>query len=132
MTLNEINARFNDDTYEVFPFISKTRITLLKKGLYKKDKANFRGITAIYDEEIGEYKFPLYGMYLIEEDLVIVPEGIEMSEGRSTSLDAMIKSGYKQVERAPRFKTIFYDPNSEEAKLALANKMEFQVNSKHE
>jgi hypothetical protein len=132
MTLNDINNKYNDETYPVFPFISKTRITLLPKGLYRKDKANFRGVTAVYNEFSGEYEFPLYGMYLIEEDLVIVPEGLEMSAGRSTFLDATVKSGYNQVDRAPKFKTILFPPDSEEAKLALANKMDFQVNSKHE
>jgi hypothetical protein len=132
MTLNDINNKYNDDTYPIFPFISKTRITLLPKGLYRKDKANFRGVTAVYNETTEEYEFPLYGMYYIEEDLVIVPPELDMSAGRSTFLEATEKSGYTKVDRAPKFKTILFPTDSEEAKLALANKMDFQVNSKHE
>jgi hypothetical protein len=130
MTLNEINAKYNDETYPLFPFISKTRITLLPKGLYRKHKANFRGVTAVYNESTGEYEFPLYGMYLIEEDMVIVPEGIEMNNNKQTFLQATIQAGYVKSDRAPKFKTIMFPPDSEEAKLALANKMEYQTNSK--
>ena len=107
--------------------ISKTRIILLPKGLYRKDKANFRGVTAVYNEMTNEYEFPLYGMYAIEEDLVIVPEGLDLNSGKQTVLNAAIQSGYTQVDRAPRFKTIMFPPDSEEAKLALANKMDFQT-----
>lgn len=127
MTLNDINARFNDETYPLFPFISKTRITLLPKGLYRKHNANFRGITATFNEESKQYEFPLFGMYYIEENLVIVPEETEMNPGKQTFLDATIKSGYTKVDRAPRFKTIFYPADSDEAKLALANKLEYQA-----
>jgi len=132
MTLNELNTKYNDDTYPVFPFISKNRITLLKKGLYRKDKANFRGITAIYNDATKEYEFPLYGMYSIEDDMVIVPEGIEMNTNKQTFLQATLLAGYIQSDRAPKFKTLMFPPESEEAKLALANKMEFQTSSKGE
>lgn len=132
MTLNDINAKFNDETYPLFPFISKNRITLLQRGLYRKHNAKFRGVTAVYNETTNEYEFPLYGMYLIEEDLVIVPEEVEMNTNKTTFLEATIQAGYTKVDRAPKFKTITFAPDSEEAKLALANKMDFQVNSKHE
>lgn len=132
MTLNDVNAKFNDETYPVFPFIKKNHITLLQRGLYRKHNANFRGITAVYNEITSQYEFPLYGMYSIEEDLVIVPEEMEMNAAKSSFLDATIKSGYKQVPRAPKFMTIKFSPESEEAKLALANKFEFQATSKHE
>jgi len=132
MTLNDINAKFNDETYPLFPFISKTRITLLQRGLYRKHNAKFRGVTAVYNDTTNEYEFPLYGMYLIEDDLVIVPEEVEMNVNKTTFLEATVQAGYTKVDRAPKFKTIYFDPTSEEAKLALANKMDFQVNSKHE
>ena len=130
MTLNEINAKYNDETYPLFPFISKNRITMLQKGLYRKHKANFRGVTAVYNEVTKEYEFPLYGMYLIEEDMVIVPEGIEMNPNKQTFLQATIAAGYVKAERAPKFKTIMFSSDSEEAKLALANKMDYQISSK--
>lgn len=132
MTLDEINAKYNDETYPLFPFIHKNRITILRKGLYRKHKANFRGITAIYNDTTGQYEYPLYGMYQIEEDMVIVPEGMEINANKQTFLEATINAGYKRVDRAPTFKTIFFPPDSEEAKLALANKMNFQLSSKKE
>ena len=112
MTLNEINAKYNDETYPLFPFISKNRITMLQKGLYRKHKANFRGVTAVYNEVTKEYEFPLYGMYLIEEDMVIVPEGIEMNPNKQTFLQATIAAGYVKAERAPKFKTIMFPADS--------------------
>ena len=132
MTLNEINAKYNDETYPLFPFISKNRIVMLKSGLYRKHKANFRGVTAVYNEDTKEYEFPLYGMYLIEEDMVIVPEDLEMNTNKQTFLQAALNAGFVQAERAPKFKTIRFAADSEEAKLALANKMNYQssVNEK--
>jgi hypothetical protein len=124
-----LNAKYNDDTYPVFPFISKTRITLLPKGLYRKHRANYRGITAVFNNESGEYEFPLFGMYFIEEDLVIVPPEMEMTENKQSFLDTALQSGYKQTDKAPHFKTKMFDPSSEEAKLALANKVAHQYNN---
>jgi hypothetical protein len=124
-----LNARYNDDTYPVFPFISKTRITLLKAGLYRKHRANYRGITAVYNQESGEYEFPLFGMYYIEEDLVIVPEDMEMTDSKQTFLETALKAGYIQTDKAPHFKTKMFDPTSDEAKLALSNKVAHQYNA---
>lgn len=122
----QLNARFNDDTYPVFPFVSKSKITLLKSGLYKKHKANFRGITALFNKDSGEYEFPLFGMYHVPEDLVIVPEEMEMTESKQAFLNAAITAGYKLTNKPPKFQTIKFSPSSEEAKLALSNKVAFQ------
>lgn len=130
MTLNELNTKYNDETYPLFPFISKTKITLLPAGLYRKHKASFRGITAVFDKESSEYVFPLYGMYHIKENLVIVPDEMEMNSNKQTFLDATIKSGFKKTNKAPKFETYFFEPDSEEAKLALANKLEYQSSKK--
>lgn len=132
MTLNDVNSKYNDETYPLFPFISKTRITLLKKGLYRKHKANFRGITAVFNEDTKQYEFPLYGMYQIEQDMVIVPEGVEMNPNKQTFLQAALQAGFVQSDRAPKFKTILFPADSEEAKLALANKMDYQATLKDE
>jgi len=124
----QLNTRFNDDTYPVFPFVSKSKITLLKSGLYKKHKANFRGITALFNKETGEYEFPLFGMYHVPDDLVIVPEEMEMTESKQAFLNAALTAGYKLTNKPPKFQTIKFSPNSEEAKLALSNKVNFQFN----
>ena len=130
MTLDEINAKYNDNTYPIFPFISKSKITLLQKGLYRKDRANFRGVTAVYNELTNQYEFPLYGMYSIEDDLVIVPDEVELNPNKQTFLEATILSGFTRVNRAPKFSTVLFPADSEEAKLALANKMNYQINIK--
>ncbi len=122
----QLNDKYNDDTYPIFPFVSKNKITLLKSGLYKKHKANFRGITATFNQESGEYEFPLYGMYLVKEDMVIVPEGLELNESKSAFLNAALKAGFNLSNKPPKFETVKFAPDSIEAKLALSNKVDFQ------
>jgi hypothetical protein len=124
-----INRKYNDDTYPIYPFISKNKITPLKKGLYRKHNTNFRGVTAIYNPTMGKYEFPLYGMYNVPEDIVIVPEELELNESKKAFLDSVLAAGFKQVTRPPIFETIKFDPESEEAKLALANKVEYQIDT---
>lgn len=122
----QLNAKFNDETYPVFPFVSKNKITLLKAGLYKKHKANFRGVTALFNKLTGEYEFPLFGMYHVPEDIVIVPDEVEMTENKKAFLKVALEAGYKQTNRPPKFETIKFPASSNEAKLALANKVDFQ------
>ena len=123
---DQLNEKYNDDTYPIFPFIAKDRITVLQKGFYRKNKAKFRGVTAIYNNETKEYEYPLYGMYHIKENLVIVPPEMEMTERKQKLLEAQLTAGYKQVDSAPKFETYKFPPDSEEAKLALFNKAEYQ------
>ena len=124
----KLNEKYNDDTYEEFPYIAPYRITLLKKGLYRKKNAKYRGVTAVYDNDQEKFRFYLYGMYNIPEDIVIVPDDVEMTEKKQEFLDAAIQAGYKKVNRPPKFEPVEFPANSEEAKLALANKAEYHRN----
>ena len=126
----KINEKYNDETYPKFPYISQNRITLLKRGLYRKHNATYRGVTAVYDKEAEEFKFPLYGMYYIPEDLIIVPEELELNDTKMAFLKAALKAGYQQVSQPPKFNTVYFPEDSPEAKLALANKAEYYYNQK--
>jgi len=126
----KLNAKYNDDTYQEFPYISKSRVTLLKKGLYKKHKAKYRGVTAVYDETTEEFTFPLYGMYYVPEDLIVVPDELKLNENKKAFLNAALKAGYKKVNQPPTFKSVYFPEDSPEAKLALANKADFYRNKK--
>lgn len=121
----KMNEKYNDDTYPEFPYISKNRVTLLKKGLYKKHGAKYRGVTAVYDEDSGEFTFPLYGMYRVPEDIIIVPPGLNLNENKTSFLNAALKAGYKKVDGPPTFQPVFFPEDSPEAKLALANKADY-------
>lgn len=121
----KLNSKYNDDTYPEFPFISPNRVTLLRKGLYRKHGAKYRGVTAVYSEEVGEFTYPLYGMYRIPEDIIIVPLTLKLNENKLSFLNAALKAGYKQVDAPPTFQPIFFPEDSPEAKMALANKADF-------
>ncbi len=121
----KLNAQFNDDTYQEFPYISKNKVTLLRKGLYRKHGAKYRGVTAVYNEETTEFTYPLYGMYYVEEDIIIVPAELNLNENKTSLLNAALKAGYKRVDGPPTFTTRYYSEDSPEAKLALANKASF-------
>jgi hypothetical protein len=129
---NQLNQKYNDETYPVFPFIAKNRITLLSEGFYRKHRANFRGVTAVFNSETKEYEFPLYGMYYIPKNIVIVPEEMEMNDNKEAFLKAALSSGYEQVNSAPKFETFKFSPDSYEARLALANKVEHQYSDVEE
>ena len=122
-----INAKYNDETYPVFPFISRTKITPLKKGLYRKHNTKFRGITAVFNQESNEYEFPLYGMYYVPEDIVVVPEELELNDSKRAFLESVIAVGFTQEARPPKFKTVMFSADTEEAKLALMNKVTYQL-----
>lgn len=126
----KLNAKYNDDTYPEFPYISQNKVTLLNKGLYRKHGAKYRGVTAVFDEEIGEFRYPLYGMYRIPEDIIIVPIGLELNASKEAFLKAAITAGYKRVSTPPTFQPIYFPEDSPEAKLALANKADYYRNKK--
>ncbi len=129
----KINKKYNDDTYPIFPFISDKRITVLQKGLYRKHDAKYRGVTAVYDEESGEFTFPLYGMFYLPEDIVIVPPNMKnFNEKKSSFYNAAIETGFKQVDSSPTFQPVFFAIDSPEAKLALANKAAFYRDSRED
>jgi hypothetical protein len=125
--LEKVNKKFNDDTYPVFPYISNKRITIIAKGFYRKHNAKFRGVTATYDKESNKYKFPLYGMYFIPEDIIIIPEGMKMTPEKQKLVENFTTRGYKRLSGPPRFETYYFDETSAEAKAAMVNKMEYQA-----
>ena len=126
----KLNNKYNDDTYQEFPYISKNRVTLLKKGLYRKHGAKYRGVTAVYDNDTGEFTYPLYGMYRVMQDIIIVPPELKLNENKTSFLNAALKAGYLKVDGPPTFKPIFFAEDSPEAKLALANKASFYRRSR--
>lgn len=125
----KLNEKYNDDTYDVFPYISPFRVTPIKKGLYKKHNAKYRGITAKYDEDQKKFRFFLYGMYRIPNDIVIVPENLVLNQNKDILLNAAIKAGFTKVARPPKFDAIEFPENSEEARMALANKTAYHYSA---
>ena len=127
----KINQKYNDDTYPEFPYISDKRITLLQRGLYRKHKAGYRGVTAVFNKEKGEFEYPLYGMYYVPEDLVIIPDSLKLNENKKALLNAAIKAGFKKTNKPPKFNPVYFPEDSTEARLALANKTDFFRNKRN-
>lgn len=126
--LEKLNSKYNDDTYPIFPFVSKERITPILKGYYRKNKAKFRGVTATYNKQTEEYEFPLYGIYIIEKNIVIVPKDLELTPKMKKFLDLLLSKGFEEVSDIPQFETYKFPADSEEAKIALMNKLNYQTN----
>lgn len=124
----EFNKQYNEDwNGPIFPFISPNRITALKAGLYKKFKAKWYGVTAVFDERRETYIFPLYGFYWIEEDIVIIPPDMELTSAKRTLGEAYIKQGFKQVPKLPSLRSYEFPVDSIAAKLALMQKTSFSI-----
>lgn len=131
MTLNELNAQYNDETYPLLPFISKHNLTPIPKGLYRKPNAKFRGVTAKLDPETNTYVVMMHGMFDVKEDIIIVPENATMSVMKQVLLDTYIEAGYKEVPKFQCYEQKTFPLNSEEGKLALANLTMFKTKSTH-
>lgn len=120
-SLEEINKEINSKKYPTFPFINlNNRITKLKKGLYKKHKSNFRGITCVNvpvgDEMEAKFEIEvrLNGFYNIPYDMVIVPDNVIMTEKKKMYLKVAREKGYKRVKNLPHMKPLVFGPETEE------------------
>jgi len=119
--IDKVNKEYEDKSLGVFPFISKEKLTILKKGLYKKKKANYRGLSYIYDQFDNTYKTLLLGYYNIPEDIIIVPEGIKkkLSDIETKLLEEYIDKDFKELKNLPSLKPMRFDEKSVEYELAF-------------
>ncbi len=128
-TLEELNAEINEKDYPVFPFINfSNRITKLNKGLYKKHKANFRGITCV-NIPVGEGVFNeevrLNGYYDIPFNMLIVPDNIVMTTEKENFKNYWISKGYKVVNNLPSIRPKTYEEGSDEYEAATKARKDY-------
>lgn len=136
-TLKEINDQLNKENDKIFPFINlENKITKLEKGLYKKHKCNFRGITCVKipvttgENFITEVR--LNGYYDIPYDMLIVPVKIQMSKEKQAFIDQYVNKGYKVVDNLPQIRPRIYDAETEEYQSALQARADYISNKQAE
>lgn len=122
--LEEYNTKIADQAVGVYPFIGNHRVTALKKGFHSKDKANYRGISMIWDNEQEKLKAMLIGYYYVNEDTVLVPDGLVLTEGMEKFIEVKLKQGYTKVNKVS-FSPFEFPENSEEYLAALEAKQEY-------
>jgi len=126
--LDQINKRFEDLSNGVYPFISKNRVTVLKKGFYTKDKANYRGVSMVYDAQCGYSKAILIGYYYVPKNYVIAPTGLTVTEGKKKLIRDKMDKGYEIVTHFPSLKPYTFAEGSEEYEVAKERNEMFKAN----
>ena len=116
--LDEINARFAKESKGVYPFMSKSRVTVLKKGFHQKKTAKYRGISMIRDKQSGQQKALLIGYFYVPKNYVIVPEGITITEGKRKLISDKINKGFEVTTSFPSLKPFEFEEGSEEYEVA--------------
>lgn len=116
MTKEQINARYMKEAIGVYPFISLHRITVLKKGLYTKKKEGYKGISYFFNDFINKYSSQLFGYYYIPEDIIVVPNTVELTQGKQDLIDSHVNQGFKVLYNTPKPKPIEFSEDSVEWK----------------
>lgn len=133
MTIEEqvalINGDYNSKALGIFPFISKTRITILKSGYYKKQKSNYRGLGVVFDKFSNKTKVILLGYYFVDKNYILVPEGLEISKNKKTLIDSYLAKGFELKQgKSPSLKPIEFPEDSTEYKLAIQRNNNYNKN----
>ncbi len=110
----------------VFPFLSKHRVNVLEKGYYLKNKANYRGLTYVYDKTQQENKTLLIGFYYVPEDMVIVTNEVEITDGKQSLIETYTKQGYTKLDHFPSLKPIQFHEGTKEYDVAYDAYLNFK------
>lgn len=124
--IEELNKEYLDCVEGDLPFMSKYRITILKGGYYTKKKANFRGLTYLYDKSMQKSKVLLIGFYFVPDNYIIVPDGVEITKGKQDLIDAHTSKGYKVVNKFPSLIPKEFGDNTREYELAYKAYIKFK------
>jgi hypothetical protein len=102
----------------ILPFISKNRITILNKGLYEQKKPRYKGVGLVDGRAI------LLGFYEIPYNMIIQPEGLELTEGKKKLIESYCNKGYILIKGFPSLHIKEFDTNSEEYRVAKGKQKE--------
>lgn len=127
-----LNANFNTLSKDrVYPFISKNRVTVLEKGLYKKKNATYRGIGVIKDDISGKDKTVLMGYYNVPENMIIIPLDFILTPQLKDLVERYTSQGYKIMDKGfPQLQVMEFSSNTLEHMCAIKRKEEYTFNMK--
>lgn len=141
--LRAINDEFGEVTHvshigemysRLLPYINTSNITLLHKGMHKIPGREYYGLTAQHRkhrlEGQSEYRVFLCGFFGVEEDCIVVPEGMELTEKEIAFIEQKEKEGFKRRKTKPVFDTIEYGPETPEYALGLQINREYKADKK--
>jgi hypothetical protein len=96
---DELNLFYEEMSGQrIFPFISPFKITLLKKGLYKKLKSNYYGITISKRPNADLFCY-LAGYYFVPEDQIIIPKESSLTKREVEMIEKYSKLNYKATNK---------------------------------
>jgi hypothetical protein len=125
--LDLINQQYLDQAIDVYPFISKNRVTVLRKGLYTKKKTDYRGVSFRYNTGKERYTAILVGFYNVPKNYVIVPEGLTVTEGKRKLIQDKMRNGYELITTFPSLHPLEFPEGSEEYEIAQYVHEEFKA-----
>lgn len=127
MNREEINDHYQTIAEDQpFPFVGNNRITILKKGLYSKKSANYRGVSYIKDPDSGQYKAVLLGYYDVTGDYIIVPPNLEINKSKQNLIDKHVSAGYEVVLRCPSLQPITFEEGSMQHEAAVESHKQYK------
>lgn len=88
--MEEINKKYEEISQGIFPFVGTNRVTILKRGYYKKKRSKYRGITKILDKKTNKEKVILMGYYYVDDDYIVIPDNLDLTVNKTSLLKAVI------------------------------------------
>jgi len=124
--INDLNKKYAELAGErVYPFISKNRVTILEEGFYKKEKANYRGISMIYDQKHEKQKAILIGYFYVPKNIVVVPKDLVINDSKRKLIADKLNQGFDIVTGFPSLNPYEFSEDTEEFIEARLNNEEF-------
>jgi hypothetical protein len=123
-TFEELNELYAQATIDVYPFINKSKIIVLKKGLYKKMNSKYAGLTINTNK--NQSTCVLVGYIYVPEDFVYVPSQLNLQEKQKAFIDFKSKEGYTILNTFPSLKPLVFSNTTKEFKLSLENYLKYK------
>jgi hypothetical protein len=127
--LEKINEFYNKTYTNIYPFICKNRVTILKSGMYKKMNGEYYGLSAIYNQYENKHTAVLINYIYVPDDILIVPNNIEMTDKKCQLIQNYVDKGFKIKERAPAFPMFSFDNDTHEYNIAINNLKNFNYDT---
>lgn len=127
--LERLNKRYADLAGgRIYPFICKDRITILDKGFYLKEKANYRGISFVFDKSQEKYKALLIGYFYVPKNMIIIPKNLTIKGAQRSLIIEKLGEGYEMTSGFPSLHPCEFAVGSEEYIAAENNRKQFIEN----